>query len=67
MARLTLDVGSKFDNLLTDLARGNETTKAEVIRRSVALYAFLKAETKDEKKVAITTAGGQVLKEIVLP
>lgn len=67
MPRYTIDVGEKFDALVTSTAEAEETTKSEIIRRAIACYTYLKEQAVDGKKVAITDASGAVLKEVVLP
>ena len=67
MPRYTVDFGEKFDRLLTELARSDETTKSEIIRRAVAAYSYLRSEAHDGKKVSITNAQDQVVKDVVLP
>jgi predicted transcriptional regulator len=66
MPRLTIDVGTEFDGLLSELAKEKESTKAEIIRRAVASYAYLKKHAADNK-VSITDADNKVLKDVVLP
>lgn len=68
MPSYTIDLGPKFDDLLTNLARTKETTKAEIIRRAVASYAYLQDHTKSEGlKVSITDTNDRVVKDVVLP
>lgn len=67
MPRYTIDVGEKFDEILTKLARSNETTKSEIIRRAVASYSLLTEQTTDGRKVSITDGQDRVLKDILLP
>jgi hypothetical protein len=70
MPRYTIDFDDSFDKVLNDLVRSTgSSTKADVIRKAVASYKFLKTETPEasEKKVSITSKDGQVLKDIVLP
>jgi hypothetical protein len=68
MPRLTLDVDEKFNDNLTRLAAG--TTKAEVIRRALASYQYLKSQVPDhsgDKRISITDATGSILKDVILP
>lgn len=67
MPRFTIDVGDKFDRLLTDLARTDETTKSEIVRRALAIYGRLREETDEGNKVAIVDSKHKVLKEVVIP
>jgi hypothetical protein len=69
MPRYTIDFDDDFDKTLTDLVKSSDaTTKADVIRRAVATYSYLKNAQKsgNNAKVAITE-GDKVTKEIVLP
>jgi hypothetical protein len=68
--RYTIDLGEKIDNVLTRLALENETSKAEIIKRAVAVYNFLQreaGENRPDRKVTITDNNDKVLKEICLP
>lgn len=68
MPRLTLDIDDKFNKNLTEMAKG--TTKAEVIRRALASYQYLKAQVPDQssgKRVSITDALGNIERDVILP
>ncbi len=68
MPRFTIDIDDKFNDVLSELAKG--TTKADVIRRAVASYQYLKAETSNQdsgKRISITDAAGNIQKDVVLP
>jgi len=67
MPRYTIDFNEEFDNLLTEVAKKKGITKAEVIRRSVASYAYLDNQTKNQKKISITNDEDKVIKDIKLP
>ena len=67
MPRFTIDVGEKFNEVLTRLAKSRETSKSEIIRRAVATYSMLSEQTADGRKVSITDARDHVLKDIILP
>ena len=69
MPRYTIDFDDNFDKTLTDLVKTSDaTTKADVIRRAVAAYSYLKKAQQATKnaKIAITE-NDKVTKEIVLP
>lgn len=69
MPRYTIDFDDDFDKTLTELVKTSDaTTKADVIRRAVATYSYLKKAQKTGKntKVALTE-DDKVTKEIVLP
>ncbi len=68
MPRFTLDMDDKFDQTLISLADGG--SKADAIRKAVATYQVLRAQTSDLNlghRVAISDKDGKVLKEIILP
>ena len=68
--RYTIDFDDQFDETLSELIKTTDaTTKADVIRRAVASYSYLKKQQRQLKdaKVAITDQDNHVLKEIVLP
>ena len=69
MPRYTIDFDDKFDKTLTDLVDSTgATTKADVIRRAVASYSYLKKAQQENKdaKIVVTDKNG-TNKEIVLP
>jgi predicted transcriptional regulator len=69
MPRFSIDVDSAFDDTLNELVKNTSaTTKADVIRRAVASYKYLKDEEKNQNsKISVTDNSGKVKKDIVLP
>ncbi len=69
MPRYTIDFDEKFDKTLSDLvATTDATTKADVIRRAVASYSYLKKAQQGNKEAkVIVTDNDKLNKEIVLP
>lgn len=69
MARYTIDLDEKFDQILNELVESTgSSTKADVIRKAVASYKFLKSETPNSvNNISITTKEGKVIKDIILP
>jgi len=69
MPRYTIDFDSNFDKTLSDLVETTDaTTKADVIRRAVASYSYLKKQQQANKGAKIViTDDDKVKKEIVLP
>jgi len=70
MPRYTIDVDDSLDQTLSDLVRSTAaTTKADVIRRAIASYKYLKSEAppNSESKVSITKKDGTIVKDVVLP
>jgi predicted transcriptional regulator len=70
MPRYTIDFDDEFDKTLAELVKStNATTKAEVIRRAVASYSYLKNQQRQQKdtKLRIVDKDDTPLQEIVLP
>jgi aspartate 1-decarboxylase len=68
--RYTIDFDPSFDKTLSDLVKNTgASTKAEVIRRAVASYSYLKKQQAENEdvKVAIVDKNNNITKEIVLP
>jgi N-acetylglutamate synthase/N-acetylornithine aminotransferase len=68
MPRFTIDIDDKFNDTLTRLANGG--SKADVIRRAVATYQYLKSEVpnqQSDKQVLISDASGKVQKVLIVP
>jgi len=68
MARFTIDTDQQFDKNLADLVKITGGTKADVLRKALATYKYLKSEDQDpQNKVSITNKNGDVLKDVILP
>ena len=69
MPRYTIDFDKDFDKTLSDLVQTTDaTTKADVIRRAVASYSYLKKQQQSNKDAKIViTDDDKMRKEIVLP
>ncbi len=67
MARLTVEFNDDLTKLLTRLADDKSVSKADILRRAIALYDFADREAKSdpEKRLSITK-GGERLTDIVL-
>jgi hypothetical protein len=65
MKRLTFDVGPAIDEVLTELSKAKGTTKAEVIRRALASYAYLTRQAAEGKSVCVM--GENERRDVVLP
>ena len=68
MPRYTIDIDDQFDKTLNGLANGG--SKADVIRRAVQTYSYLKSQVPDQnsdRRVSITDADGNVKKDVILP
>jgi predicted transcriptional regulator len=69
MPRYTIDFDDKFDKTLSELLETTDaTTKADVIRRAVASYSYLKkAQQQNKDAKVMVTDNDKLNKEIVLP
>ena len=68
MARFTIDTDQQFDQNLNDLVNMTGGTKADVLRKALATYKYLKTENQQsQNKVSITNLDNQVLKDVILP
>ncbi len=67
MARYTLDLGTKFDQMLTQLAEEKETTKSDVIRRAVASYSLLTKQVEEGKKISVINEKTREVTDVLLP
>jgi hypothetical protein len=68
MPRFTIDIDDRFDETLTKLANGG--SKADVVRRAVQTYNYLKHEVPNDqtmKRVSITNTDGVIEKDVLLP
>jgi len=68
MPRYTIDTDEQFEKTLRTLANGG--SKADVIRRAVQTYSYLKSQVPHAasgQRVSITDANGVVLKDVILP
>ena len=68
MTRFTIDIDDQFNQTLTNLANGG--SKADVIRKAVASYQYLKSEVPNQnsgKRIAIIDVDGGNRKDVVLP
>lgn len=68
MARFTIDTDQQFDQNLDDLVTMTGGTKADVLRKALATYKYLKTEDQQpQNKVSITNKDNVVLKDVILP
>jgi len=68
MPKYTIDFDDSFDESLNALKDSTDaTTKADVIRRAVSAYKYLKNETRKGGEIAVTDKTGRVKKSVVLP
>jgi hypothetical protein len=65
--RLALRVNDAFLNGLDQLTQAEGSSRAEIVRRAVALYAFAKQEESQGRRLGFFTeeGGRQVVKEVI--
>jgi len=67
LARISVALNDKADEAIERLAKKERTTKADILRRALALYNYVQQETEGEgKKLSLTNRDGEVEKDIVL-
>ena len=67
MARLTVQFPDRTTDMLAELASEDQSTKTNVISRALALYKYLKKETRDGKlRIVVVDENDKILKEIVM-
>lgn len=68
MPRMTIEFPDQINEILNQLAQKDQTTKADVLRRALALYNFVHKEAVEKKmKISITDDNDKILKDIVFP
>jgi hypothetical protein len=67
MARFTIDTDQQFDQNLNDLVNLTGGTKADVLRKALATYKYLKTEDQDPQSKVSITKDGTVVKDVILP
>lgn len=66
MPRMTIEFPDKVNKLLEELSAKDQISKAEVIRRALALYSYAHTEAVDKhNKLSITDDQDQVIKDII--
>jgi len=65
---MTIEFSDQVDKILKSLAKKNQTTKVEILRRAISLYDYVEKETGGEKdqKLSITDEE-KIIKDIILP
>ena len=68
MARISVELSDKAEKIIDSLAKDERTSKADIVRRALALYNFVQSETKAAgRKLSLTNDRNEVEKDIVLP
>ncbi len=66
--KMTVDFNEEFTDMLEQLAKREGRSRAEILRRSIALYKYLDDEVregdKEGRSVSVTDKEGHILKQI---
>lgn len=68
MPRLTIEFSHDVNDVLKKLAKADQTSKREVLRRALALYNYLydqDVRPGGDRKVSVTDNDDKILKDIV--
>jgi predicted DNA-binding protein len=63
--RLSLDVSTSLDNTLEDLAKRTGSTKADILRKGIALVEVAVDAKEHGKKLGVADRAEQLTREIV--
>lgn len=63
--RLELRINEDLAQDLENFARKSSTSKTEIIRRAMTLYALARAENENGRKIGFLTPDGKVEREVV--
>ena len=71
ISSFTIDLSGQLDTMLTELAKEKHTTKADIVRRALASYAYINKQAENagqsQPVVSIKTPDGQSSTDIMLP
>lgn len=62
-----LTLGETVNNLLLNRAREERISESEVIKRALAVYDMLRAQTVGGRKISITNQADEVIADVELP
>ena len=66
MPRMTLEFPDKVNQILIELAKKDQTTKVDVLRRALALYNYVHKEAGEKNlKLSVTDDEDTIIKDIV--
>ena len=65
--RYTIELAEALDKKLEELAEKRGIPKAELLRRALALYAFVDEEEEKDAKLAIVNDQNEVKYKIAMP
>jgi len=64
--RYTIDLSPEFVQVLSNLAEAKQTTKSEIIRRSLMSYQFLESQLKNNGELIIKGENNKETKIVML-
>jgi predicted transcriptional regulator len=67
MARFTIDGDQQFDAKLEQLSELRHVSKAEIVRRALALYFSVESNMNIGDRLLVANSENQPIKELVLP
>jgi len=65
--RLSLELSENANNMLEQVAQHNGTTKADVLRRAIALIAYADDVKREGNRLAVTDRNRNIVTDIVAP
>jgi len=65
--RLSLELSQGANMMLEEVAEHNGATKAEVLRRAIALITYADSLKQRGQSLAVTDASGKLVAEVVNP
>jgi metal-responsive CopG/Arc/MetJ family transcriptional regulator len=65
MIRMNITVSDNLASKLNALSEENDTSKSEIFRKALTLFALAQEGKHDGKKLALVGEGGKVVTEIV--
>jgi predicted transcriptional regulator len=66
-SKYTVEFNAEVEEVLSALAARQHVTKAQVIRRAIALMNFFDEEaSKPDQKIGISDADGKLIREVII-
>jgi metal-responsive CopG/Arc/MetJ family transcriptional regulator len=65
MIRMNITISDNLATELDELSSQNDTSKSEIFRKALTLFALAQEKKKEGKKLAFVGKGGEVVTEIV--
>jgi metal-responsive CopG/Arc/MetJ family transcriptional regulator len=65
MIRMNITISDNLADELDTLSAQNDTSKSEIFRKALTLFALAQEKKKEGKKLAFVGKGGEIVTEIV--